>query len=244
MEHIRFNHVLPQVFAQRDDLSSEIWQQDVVLEKGHLVEAESGKGKSTFCSYVTGYRNDYDGQVLFDGRDTKSYKVSEWSHCRQKHISLFGEPVVISGISISSHAPGGAFTSATPDGRMSGETLADGSVSPVPGTDKNGPLAILQSAMRMSKGWSVNLLNMKFTPNSLKTDEDKAKLAAMIRTYLTNGGKHVQFNVVSSETLRKAKQDKVTYRDLIVRVAGYSTYYVTLTERIQNELIARAELSL
>ena len=90
MEHIRFNHVLPQVFAQRGDLSSEIWQQDVVLEKGHLylVEAESGKGKSTFCSYVTGYRNDYDGQVLFDGRDTKSYKVSEWSHCRQKHISL------------------------------------------------------------------------------------------------------------------------------------------------------------
>ncbi len=162
----------------------------------------------------------------------------------QKHISLFGEPVVISGISISSHAPGGAFTSATPDGRMSGETLADGSVSPVPGTDKNGPLAILQSAMRMSKGWSVNLLNMKFTPNSLKTDADKAKLAAMIRTYLTHGGKHVQFNVVSSDTLRKAKEDKVTYRDLIVRVAGYSTYYVTLTERIQNELIARTELSL
>ena len=160
------------------------------------------------------------------------------------HISLFGEPVIVSGISISSHAPGGAATGATPDGRRAGETLADGSVSPVPGTDKNGPLAVLQSAMRMSKGWSVNLLNMKLTPSSIKTQEDRLKLGSMIKVYLTNGGKHVQFNVVSSDTLKKAKTDKVTYRDLIVRVAGYSTYYVTLTDRIQNELIARTEHSI
>lgn len=90
MEHIRFNTVLPHVFAQRDDLLSEIWQQDVVFERGHLylIEAESGKGKSTFCSYVTGYRNDYTGLILFDEHDTKTYKPSDWAHCRQRHISL------------------------------------------------------------------------------------------------------------------------------------------------------------
>lgn len=90
MEKIEFLHVLPQVFAQRDDIKSGIWRQEKVFEKGklYLIEAESGKGKSTFCSYVTGYRHDYSGKVMFDGKDTKSYQENTWTAIRQRHIAL------------------------------------------------------------------------------------------------------------------------------------------------------------
>ncbi|MCI5709933.1 MAG: ATP-binding cassette domain-containing protein [Prevotella sp.] len=94
MEKIVFHSVLPAVFAHRDDLHSEIWKQEVTLEKDHLylVEADSGKGKSTFCSYVVGYRNDYTGQVMFDDTDTKTLKVKDWTEMRKLHIShLFQE---------------------------------------------------------------------------------------------------------------------------------------------------------
>ena len=94
MEKIVFHSVLPAVFAHRDDLHSEIWKQEVTLEKDHLylVQADSGKGKSTFCSYVVGYRNDYTGQVMFDDTDTKTLKVKDWTEMRKLHIShLFQE---------------------------------------------------------------------------------------------------------------------------------------------------------
>lgn len=94
METIRLQDVLPQVFSQREDLQSDVWKQDVVFRKGHLylVEAESGKGKSTFCSYVVGYRHDYTGKVSFDDRDTREFKVRDWVEIRQKHVShLFQE---------------------------------------------------------------------------------------------------------------------------------------------------------
>lgn len=94
METIKFRSVLPQVFAQRTDLQSEVWNQDVLFEKGHLylVEAESGKGKSTFCSYILGYRHDHSGCVMFDDDDTANYRVSQWVEMRKHHIShLFQE---------------------------------------------------------------------------------------------------------------------------------------------------------
>ena len=158
--------------------------------------------------------------------------------------SPHGAPLVCSAISISSHAPAGSLTPATPDGRYDGETMADASVSPVQGVDKNGPLAVMQSAMRMSKGWSVNLFNMKLSPSTLKTDEDLMKLASMIKVYMTHGGKQIQFNVVDTETLKKAKVERDNYRNLLVRVAGYSAYFVNLTERVQDEIINRTEHTL
>ncbi len=94
MEKIVFDNVLPHVFASRDDLQSEVWRQNVTFEKGHLylVEAASGKGKSTFCSYVVGYRHDYTGLVSFDNRDAKSLKTADWVDMRIRHIShLFQE---------------------------------------------------------------------------------------------------------------------------------------------------------
>lgn len=94
MDKIQFNSVIPKVFSQLPSLESEVWNTDITFEKGHLylIEADSGKGKSTFCSYIVGYRHDYSGQVLFDGQDTKNYKVNQWVDMRKNHIShLFQE---------------------------------------------------------------------------------------------------------------------------------------------------------
>lgn len=94
MDRIEFKYVIPQVFAHREQQDSDIWQQEVCFERGHLylVEADSGKGKSTFCSYIIGYRHDYSGQVCFDARNTRDLKVSEWVQLRQRHLSyLFQE---------------------------------------------------------------------------------------------------------------------------------------------------------
>lgn len=95
METIRFNSVVPKVFASlANQLNSEIWNTEAIFKKGHLylVEADSGKGKSTFCSYVVGYRRDYSGHVMFDETDTMSFTVKDWVNVRQRHIShLFQE---------------------------------------------------------------------------------------------------------------------------------------------------------
>lgn len=94
MEKIHFSSVIPQVFSQQTEFDSDIWDADAVFEKGHLylVEADSGKGKSTFCSYVIGYRHDYAGSVKFDSVETSSYKVRDWVELRKRHLShLFQE---------------------------------------------------------------------------------------------------------------------------------------------------------
>lgn len=94
MEQIHLDNVLPKVFAQRDNLSSEVWKQHVTFNKGHLylVEADSGMGKSTFCSYVIGYRHDYTGRISFDNDDTHEFRMTDWIRIRRRHIShLFQE---------------------------------------------------------------------------------------------------------------------------------------------------------
>ena len=90
MNTIQFKYVIPQVFASREEQNSDVWQQDITFEKEkvYLIEAESGKGKSTFCSYLIGYRHDYSGQVLFDDIDARGLKVADWTNIRQQHISM------------------------------------------------------------------------------------------------------------------------------------------------------------
>lgn len=89
MNKITINNTLPRVFAGRTDISSDTWQREVVLERGHvyLIEAASGTGKSSLCSYLIGYRDDYEGQILFDGRDIRSLKQAEWTAIRQHSLS-------------------------------------------------------------------------------------------------------------------------------------------------------------
>jgi ABC-type lipoprotein export system ATPase subunit len=94
VDKIYFKNVLPHVFANNGDIGSEVWQQDVEFAKGntYLVEADSGKGKSTFCSYVIGYRHDYTGQIMFDDKDIKAMRVADWTRVRKQNISyLFQE---------------------------------------------------------------------------------------------------------------------------------------------------------
>ena len=163
-----------------------------------------------------------------------------WEETATSFSTAWGGTVKPTGISITAHVPGGALTGATPDGRFAGETLADGSVSPAQGRDSAGPTAVMRSAMAVDQEpYQATLLNMKFHPSALQSDEDLSKLAALIRTYLAAGGKHVQFNVVDADTLREAQVHPERHRDLIVRVAGYSAYYTQLTRGVQDEIISR-----
>lgn len=90
MDKIQLKNTLPNVFMTRDDIHSDIWLQEVEFEKDklYLVEANSGTGKSSLCSFIYGYRKDYQGQILFDGEDTRSYSISKWTEMRKKHFAL------------------------------------------------------------------------------------------------------------------------------------------------------------
>ena len=164
--------------------------------------------------------------------------------CAENSTS-YGGHVTPNAISISAHQPGGAVTGATPDGRRSGEILADASLSPDHGKDINGPIAVFQSAMKVNQDpYQGTLMNMKLHPSAVKTDEDLNKLGSMIKTYLTHGGKHVQFNVVDRTEMEDAKIHPDDHPELIVRVAGYSAYFTRLPASIQDEVINRAEQQL
>ncbi|MCP2606592.1 formate C-acetyltransferase/glycerol dehydratase family glycyl radical enzyme, partial [Candidatus Aminicenantes bacterium AC-708-I09] len=135
----------------------------------------------------------------------------------------------------------GKVTGATPDGREAQEPLSEG-VSPVQGADRKGPTAVIKSVAKIDHvKTGGTLLNQKFTPSILQDDEGLDKLAKLIRTYFKLDGHHVQFNVVTAETLRDAQKHPEKYRDLIVRVAGYSDYFVDLKTELQNEIIKRTE---
>ena len=90
MNSISLNNTLPNVFLQRTDIQSDIWRQQVSLEKGktYLIEAQSGTGKSSLCSFIIGYRKDYDGKILFDGKDSREFSTKDWTELRQRHISM------------------------------------------------------------------------------------------------------------------------------------------------------------
>ncbi|UCE23622.1 MAG: glycyl radical protein [Candidatus Zixiibacteriota bacterium] len=141
----------------------------------------------------------------------------------------------------TSHVYFGSVIGATPDGRKRGEPLSEG-VSPVQGADRHGPTAVLKSASKIDHiRTGGTLLNQKFTPHVLETKDGLEKLRHLIRAYFTMDGHHIQFNVVTADTLRKAQKNPEKYRDLIVRVAGYSDYFVDLGEDLQNEIIKRTE---
>ncbi|MFX1329388.1 MAG: trans-4-hydroxy-L-proline dehydratase [Promethearchaeota archaeon] len=137
----------------------------------------------------------------------------------------------------------GQVTGGTPDGRKAYSPLSEG-ISPVQGMDINGPTAVIKSAAKIDHlRTGGTLLNQKFTPNLLSSDEGITKLAHLIRAYFQMNGHHIQFNVVSADTLRAAQRDPEKFRDLIVRVAGYSDYFINLGSNLQDEIIRRTEHS-
>src|SRR5271157_4642180 len=144
-------------------------------------------------------------------------------------------------LSTTCHVYFGSVTGATPEGRKAYAPLSDG-ISPVQGADRRGPTAVLKSAARIDHTRTGGtLLNQKFTPQLLEGEEGIDKLAHLVRAYFKLDGHHIQFNVVTAETLRAAQENPEKYRDLIVRVAGYSDYFCDLTAALQNEIIARTE---
>jgi formate C-acetyltransferase len=158
--------------------------------------------------------------------------------------TIYGEKFIPVAISITSQWAGGTITGATPDGRYAGEVLADGGASPMRGRDTSGPTAIIKSASKIDQvRFQSVLMNMKFHPSALGGIDDLNKLTALIKTYFSLGGKHVQFNVVGREILLKAQKQPENYRDLVVRVAGFSAYFVQLSKQVQDEIIARTELN-
>ena len=139
------------------------------------------------------------------------------------------------------HVYFGSVIDALPDGRKAGLPLSEG-ISPVQGADRNGPTSVIKSAAKMDHiKTGGTLLNQKFTPQVLKGDAGLTRLLHLVRSYFKMDGHHMQFNVIDADTLRKAKKFPEQYRNLIVRVAGYSDYFVDLTEQLQDEIIQRTE---
>jgi formate C-acetyltransferase len=144
-------------------------------------------------------------------------------------------------LSTTCHIYFGVVTGATPDGRRASEPVSEG-VSPVQGADRHGPTAVIKSVAKMDQvRTGGTLLNQKFTPMLLDGDEGIRNLANLVRAYFKLDGHHIQFNVVTAETLREAQTNPEKYRDLIVRVAGYSDYFSDLNKALQDEIIARTE---
>jgi formate C-acetyltransferase len=144
-------------------------------------------------------------------------------------------------LSTTCHVYFGSVVGATPDGRRANEPVSEG-VSPVQGADTHGPTAVIKSVARIDQVLTGGtLLNQKFSPSLLDGDEGINNLAHLIRSYFKLDGHHIQLNVVTAETLRAAQADPEKYRDLIVRVAGYSDYFCDLSKTLQDEIIARTE---
>jgi len=139
------------------------------------------------------------------------------------------------------HVYFGSVIGALPDGRRAGTPLSEG-ISPVQGADRNGPTAVIKSVSKMDHlRTGGTLLNQKFTPSLLATEKGLDSLVQLIRTHFSLDSHHIQFNIVDAKTLRKAREEPENYRDLIVRVAGYSDYFCDLSESLQEEIIKRTE---
>ncbi len=150
----------------------------------------------------------------------------------------------IEAYSLSIHNYFGALTGALPSGRQAHAPLTDASVSATPGTDTKGPLALVRSAANAldTVKYGSNHFNMKFHPSSVAGINGARKLLALIKEYMDLGGSHIQFNIVDTKILREAQMVPDDYKDLTVRVAGFSAYFTRLHKGIQDEIIARTEL--
>lgn len=171
----------------------------------------------------------------------KAYE--EWfTEACKKVQSLYGKNMYACQISVSTHGPQGAATLASLDGRLSGTTYSDGSVSAYPGTDTNGVYALFESATVWDHTTSQNSqLNLKLHPTALQGNQGSRKLLELTRSYLRKGGFHIQYNIIDSKILKKAQETPDGYRDLMVRVAGFTQYWCELGKPIQDEVISRTE---
>jgi pyruvate formate-lyase/glycerol dehydratase family glycyl radical enzyme len=167
--------------------------------------------------------------------------VSYFAEKFRGRVNYRGGPYHTGLYTVSAHVPMGANVGATPDGRLPGTPLADGGMSAVYGRDRRGPTALLTSVARVASyhGSNGTLLNMKFLPRLFRSREGAQAFSAMLRAFVALRINHVQFNVVQKEDLLAAQKDPDSYRNLTIRVAGYTAYFTELAADLQNEIIAR-----
>ena len=192
-----------------------------------------------------GNDDDYADKLIVEAYDSYIDEIKKYPNTRYKRGPIGG--IRYAGTSsISANVGQGMGTMATPDGRNACEPLAEG-CSPAHNTDKNGPTAVFKSVSKLptEKITGGVLLNQKMTPQMLSTEENKQKLEMLIRTFFNRlHGYHVQYNIVSRETLIDAQNHPENHKDLIVRVAGYSAFFNVLSKKTQDDIIGRTEQTL
>jgi len=218
----------------------------------HAIESnfegiEGEKIRQMLLNFAPKYGNDNDYvDLLLRDAYMEFIKELEKYHTTRYGRGPVGCRYYAGTSSISANVPSGAVVFATPDGRKAFTPVAEGS-SPSSGTDILGPTAVFKSVAKLptDKIMGGVLLNQKLSPSSIKHDSDKRKLLSILRTFFADlKGWHVQYNIVSRETLLEAQKEPEKYRDLIVRVAGYCAFFTTLSPDTQNDIIARTEQTL
>ena len=214
----------------------------------------------TFSDIQDAVRNNWEG---YESLRRKALNIPHWGNDDEYADDIFldlfneycdwvqgqnnylGYPYDPSMLAISTPVPFGKVCNAFPDGRLKGEPLADGVTSPYPGTDTLGPTAVIRSSSKVDHSRiRGGLLNLKFHPSALSGEKGSNNLIALIKTYFESPGFHVQFNVVDSNMLRDAQIHPENYRGLVVRVAGFSAYWVEMSKALQDQVICRTEHSL
>lgn len=213
----------------------------------NFVSPEQEQLRQRILNYAPKYGNDNDAvdSLLVEAYQVFIDELDNFVNTRHGRGPI-GGGYYAGTSSISANVPFGASTMATPDGRKAGAPLAEGA-SPASGSDRLGPTAVYNSVgkIRADKILGGVLLNQKLSPAAVATESDKLKLSMLIRTFFNHHkGWHVQYNIVSRDTLLAAKENPEQYRDLVVRVAGYSAFFTALSPDAQDDIIARTEHSL
>lgn len=231
------------VYEEKKITRKQLW--NAILD--NFQSPENRKIQEMLINEAPKYGNDddYVDQLIVEAYDSYIDEIKKYPNTRYKRGPIGG--IRYAGTSsISANVGQGMGTMATPDGRNAFEPLAEG-CSPAHNADKNGPTAVFKSVskLRTEKITGGVLLNQKMTPQMLSTEENKQKLEMLIRTFFNRlHGYHVQYNIVSKETLLDAQKHPEKHKDLIVRVAGYSAFFNVLSKKTQDDIIGRTEQTL
>ena len=231
------------VYEEKKITKQELW--DAILDD--FSSPENKKIQEMLIREAPKYGNDddYVDQLIVEAYDSYIEEIEKYPNTRYNRGPIGG--IRYAGTSsISANVGQGVSTMATPDGRNAFEPLAEG-CSPAHNSDKNGPTAVFKSVskLRTNKITGGVLLNQKMTPQMLSTEENRQKLELLIKTFFNRlHGYHVQYNIVSKETLIDAQKHPEKHKDLIVRVAGYSAFFNVLSKKTQDDIIGRTEQSL
>lgn len=208
----------------------------IAVLKANFQTPEGEKIRARMINRFEKYGNDIDEVDNISADLLRFYckEVERYQNPRGGHFTP-------GSYTVSAHVPLGSVVGATPDGRLAGEQLADGGLSPMLGQDVQGPTAVLKSVSKLDNFLLSNgtLLNVKFTPATLAGDSGLNKLADFLQAFTKLKLQHIQFNVVNADTLREAQQRPQDFAGLVVRVAGYSAFFVELSQEIQDDIIRR-----